>query len=52
MSNSERMREMQQEINGLKEEIRRLNAQIFNYRKRDRPMVGDNIKVIQNKRRN
>jgi len=47
MSNAERMREMQQQINRLQEENRRLNGQLVEYRKRDRPMAGDNIKITR-----
>lgn len=45
MSNAKRMREMQQEINKLQEENKRLESQLFQYRKRDRPMAGDNINI-------
>ena len=45
MSKSERMRELQQEINQLKEDKRKLEGQLLAYRKRDRPMAGDNIVV-------
>ncbi len=47
MSNAKRMREMQQKINSLEEEVRQLKGQLFQYRKRDRPMAGDNIKITR-----
>lgn len=45
MSKAERMREQQQKINQLEEEVRQLKGQLFQYRKRDRPQAGDNIVV-------
>ncbi len=45
MSKAERMREQQQTINRLEEEVRQLKTQLFQYRKRDRPQAGDYIKV-------
>jgi len=51
LSKAERMREMQQEINRLREDKRRLEDQLYAYRKRDWPRAGDNIKIID-KRRN
>ncbi len=43
MSKAERMREQQQKINSLEEEVSQLKGQLVAYRKRDRPMAGDNI---------
>ena len=52
MSKSERMREMQQEINSLKQQLQESRKKLEEYRRRDRPQAGDNIKIIENKRRN
>ena len=45
MSKADKLREMQQKINRLRENKRRLEGQLFQYRKRDRPRAGDNIVV-------
>lgn len=45
MSKAERMREMQEKINRQEDEIITLKGQLAAYRKRDRPMAGDNIVV-------
>jgi len=47
VSKADRMRDQQQIINKQQEEIRQLKAQLYQYRKRDRPMAGDNIKITR-----
>ena len=43
MSKSERMRELQQEINGLRQEKKDLRKKIEAYRHRDKSVAGDFI---------
>ena len=44
MSKAERLREMQQELTRLREENKRLEAKLSEYRKRDMPLASDYIK--------
>lgn len=44
MSKAERLREMQTEINKLRDENRQLRGRLAEYYRRDRPMAGDFIK--------
>lgn len=45
MSKAERMREQQQEVNSLKQQLYECRKKLEEYRKRDRPMAGDYITV-------
>jgi len=44
MSKAKRLREMQDEIAGLKLQLMRANERIADYQKRDKPRLGDFVK--------